>query len=40
MLVSYKADPVVKATLALVQAAENEGEKFPQLRAGLAAGPA
>ena len=39
MLVSYKADPVVKATLALVQAAEDEGEKFPQLRAGLAAGP-
>jgi len=39
MLVSYKADPVVKATLALVQAAEDEGEKFPQLRAGLAASP-
>ena len=40
MLVSYKADPVIKATLALVEAAENEGEDFPQLRAGVAAGPA
>jgi adenylate cyclase len=39
MLVSYKADPVIKATLALVEAAENEGEDFPQLRAGMAAGP-
>jgi adenylate cyclase len=38
MLVSYKADPVIKATLALVEAAENEGENFPQLRAGMAAG--
>ena len=38
MLVSYKPDPVVKATLALVEAAENEGEDFPQLRGGLAAG--
>ena len=38
MLVSYKADPVIKATLALVDAAENEGEDFPQLRAGMAAG--
>ena len=38
MLVSYKPDPVIKATLALVDAAENEGEDFPQLRAGLAAG--
>ena len=38
MLVSYKPDPVVKATLALVEAAENEGENFPQLRGGLAAG--
>jgi len=40
MLVSYKADPVIKATLALVDAAEKEGEDFPQLRAGMAAGPA
>ena len=39
MLVSYKADPALKATLALVDAAENEGEGFPQLRAGMAAGP-
>src|SRR4051794_29809343 len=38
MLVSYKADPVIKATLALVEAAEGEGEDFPQLRAGMAAG--
>jgi adenylate cyclase len=39
MLVSYKPDPVIKATLALVEAAEQEGEEFPQLRAGMAAGP-
>lgn len=38
MLVSYKPDPVIKATLALVDAAENEGEDFPQLRAGMSAG--
>jgi adenylate cyclase len=38
MLVSYKADPVIKATLALVDAADKEGEDFPQLRAGMAAG--
>ena len=39
MLVSYNSDAVIKATLALVDAADNEGEDFPQLRAGLAAGP-
>ncbi len=38
MLVSYKSDAVIKATIALVDAAENEGEEFPQLRAGMAAG--
>jgi adenylate cyclase len=38
MLVSYKSDPVIKATISLVEAAENEGEDFPQLRAGMAAG--
>lgn len=38
MLVSYKSDPVIKATIALVEAAEKEGEDFPQLRAGMAAG--
>ena len=39
MLVSYNSDAVIKATLALVDAADNEGEEFPQLRAGMAAGP-
>jgi adenylate cyclase len=40
MLVSPEPDPLLAAALALVEAAEDEGEDFPQLRAGAAAGPA
>jgi adenylate cyclase len=40
MLVSPDAPPLLAATLDLVEAADAEGEDFPQLRAGLALGPA
>jgi adenylate cyclase len=40
MLVSYRTDPVLKAMLRLVEAAEGEGEQFPALRAGVARGEA
>jgi adenylate cyclase len=40
MLVSTEPPALVEAALALVDAAEAEGEDFPQLHAGLAAGPA
>jgi len=40
MLISPQADPLLDATLALVDAADNEGEGFPLLRAGVAAGQA
>src|SRR4051794_11056713 len=40
MLVAPEAPPMVEAVLGLVEAADAEGENFPQLRAGLAAGPA
>lgn len=40
MLVSAEPAPLVRAALALVRAAEAEGERFPWLRAGLALGPA
>ena len=40
MLVAPEAEPLLTATLALVAAAEAQGEDFPQLRAGLAAGEA
>lgn len=40
MTVSPEAEPMVAAALALVDAAEAEGDAFPQLRAGLAAGEA
>lgn len=40
MLVSPEAEPLVAAALDIVAASEAEGEGFPQLRAGLAAGPA
>ena len=40
MLVSTEAAPLVDATIALVRAADDEGEDFPQLRAGLARGEA
>ena len=40
MLVSPETDALVDASLALVEAAEAEGEDFPPLRAGVASGPA
>ncbi len=39
MLVSTEAEPMVAAALALIAAAEAEGEQFPWLRAGIASGP-
>src|SRR5205823_6744839 len=40
MLVSPDNDPLLDAALTLVQSAEDEGEGFPSLRAGLARGGA
>jgi adenylate cyclase len=40
MLVSPDAEALVKVTLDLVQAADDEGEDFPMLRAGVARGEA
>jgi adenylate cyclase len=40
MLVSREPDPLLDAALDLVDAAEREGEDFPQLRAGVTWGPA
>ena len=40
MLVSPEPEPLVEATIALVVAADDEGEDFPQLRAGVARGEA
>ncbi|HEU4658003.1 MAG TPA: adenylate cyclase regulatory domain-containing protein [Capillimicrobium sp.] len=40
MLVSPDADALLEAALTLVEAADAEGEDFPQLRCGLAYGPA
>ncbi len=40
MLVSPDVDALVESLLALVEAADEEGEQFPQLRAGIACGPA
>jgi len=40
MLVSPEAPAMVDAAIALVEAAEAEGEDFPQLKAGIAFGPA
>jgi adenylate cyclase len=39
MLVSTEPEPLGEAALSLVEAADAEGEDFPQLRAGLAQGP-
>jgi adenylate cyclase len=39
MLVSSEAEPMVAAALALIDAAEAEGQQFPWLRAGIASGP-
>jgi adenylate cyclase len=40
MLVSEETEPLVEATIALIRAADAEGEDFPQLRAGIARGEA
>jgi adenylate cyclase len=40
MLVSPEPEPLLDAALKLVSAAEEESEEFPQLRAGVALGPA
>ena len=39
MLVSSKPGPLVSCALRLVEAADAEGEEFPQLRVGVACGP-
>jgi adenylate cyclase len=39
MFVSTDAEPMLAATLNLIDAAEAEGDEFPWLRAGLACGP-
>jgi len=39
MLVSTEPEPMVAAALALIAAAEAEGQQFPWLRAGIASGP-
>lgn len=39
MLVSPDPEPMVAAALSLIHAAEDEGQQFPWLRAGLASGP-
>lgn len=40
MLVAPEVDPMIEAALALLERAESEGEGFPGLRAGIAAGEA
>ncbi len=40
MITSLEPEPLLATTLALLDAAEAEGEDFPQLRAGMAVGPA
>jgi adenylate cyclase len=40
MLVSTEPEPLGEAALALIDAADSEGEEFPPLRVGLAFGPA
>ncbi len=39
MLVSTEPEPMVAAALQLIHAAEQEGQQFPWLRAGIASGP-
>jgi adenylate cyclase len=39
MFVSTEPEPMLAASLALIAAAEEEGDEFPLLRAGLASGP-
>lgn len=40
MLTSTEPQPLIDAALTLIEGADSEGESFPQLRAGIAAGPA
>jgi adenylate cyclase len=40
MLISAETEPLIAAALALVKAADEEAEDFPQLRAGIARGSA
>jgi adenylate cyclase len=40
MLTSVEPRPLIDAAMALVDIADQEGEQFPQLRAGIAIGPA
>src|SRR5688500_5438329 len=40
MLVSPEPEPLLESALDLVAAADEEGGEFPQLKAGLATGPA
>ena len=40
MLVSPEVEPLLDVALELVRTADEQGEDFPQLRAGVAAGPA
>ncbi len=40
LLVSPEPAPLLRSALALVAAADDEGEQFPQLRVGVASGPA
>lgn len=40
MLTSLEPEPLLDAALSLLEAADAEGEDFPQLRAGVALGPA
>lgn len=40
MLVSAESAPLIEAALDLVDAADREGQDFPQLKAGVASGPA
>lgn len=39
MLISPEPEPMVAAALELIRAAEQEGQQFPWLRAGIASGP-
>jgi adenylate cyclase len=39
MMISPEPEPMVAAALSLIHAAEQEGQQFPWLRAGLASGP-
>jgi adenylate cyclase len=40
MLASLEPEPLLDVALALIEAADGEGDDFPQLRAGVALGPA